>query len=83
MSTSQTTQMTDQQATDEALLLLTRKMRRLHPDEFADTWNRIPCGAQTAILAAERRADALRDQSGGAAGLAYPEEPTDDDLDEE
>lgn len=54
---------TESQATDEAFLLFTRKMRRLHPEAFADIWKRIPDGAKYAILASEHRADALRDES--------------------
>lgn len=54
-------QFTDTQATDEAVLLLTRKLMRLHRDAYADVWAKLPDGAKRAILAAEARADVLRD----------------------
>lgn len=69
---------TDNQATDEAVLLFTRKMRRIHPAAFADIWKRLPDGAKRALETAERRADQLRDR---AEHLAYPvdeEEPESD-----
>lgn len=73
--------MTDAEATDEAMLLFTRKMRRLHTRAFDDVWARLPEGAKRAIYAAERRADVLRDQTaGGADGLAYS---TDDDPEDD
>jgi hypothetical protein len=70
--------MTEQEATDEALLLLVRKMLRLHADAFHDIWNRIPDGAKDALLATERRADRVRDAH-GARNLQYPvaDEPDD------
>ncbi len=51
---------TDEQAADEALLLLTRKLRRLHPDAYADVICRLPDGAREALNAADIRADKLR-----------------------
>lgn len=51
---------TDQQATDEALLLFVRKVRRLHPNTFADVIGRLPEGARDALNQAELRADTLR-----------------------
>jgi len=51
---------TDQQATEEALLLLTRKLRRLHPEAHADLMARLPEGAREALLFADQRADTLR-----------------------
>jgi hypothetical protein len=51
---------TDTQATDEALLLLTRKLRRLHPAAFADIMGKLPEGAREALNTAEMRADTLR-----------------------
>jgi hypothetical protein len=51
---------TDQQATEEALLLLTRKLRRLHPEAYADLMSRIPELAQQALHLADNRADKLR-----------------------
>lgn len=73
------TRMTETQATDEAVLLFTRKLRRLHPAAFQDIWHRLPDGAKCAIYAAERRADQLRDAAGGADRLEYP---VDEELDE-
>lgn len=67
--------MTDSQATDEAVLLLTRKLRRLHPEAYAAIWGKLPEGAQRALLTAEMRADLLRDKG----GLPYPANPFDDE----
>lgn len=55
---------TEAQATDEAVLLFVRKMRRMHPDAFADVWAKLPDGAKEAIGATERRADKERDANG-------------------
>jgi hypothetical protein len=52
---------TDQQATDEAVLLLTRKLRRLHPDAYRDLMGRLPEGARYALNQADIRADRLRE----------------------
>jgi len=52
---------TDSEATDEALLLLTRKLHRLHPAAHADLMDRLPEGAKTALRFAENRADRVRD----------------------
>lgn len=70
-----TAEMTNHEATDEALLLFIRKMRRLHPDAFGDIWAQLPEGAQTALRIAETRADVLRDSAGGPSNLQYPEDP--------
>lgn len=51
---------TDQQATDEAVLLLIRKLRRLHPDAHADLMAKLPEGARQALHFADLRADTLR-----------------------
>jgi hypothetical protein len=51
---------TDAQATDEAVLLLTRKLRRLHPEVHADLMRRLPEGARDALNFADIRADWLR-----------------------
>lgn len=62
---SQTTEAityTDHEATDEAVLLLVRKLRRLHPDTYKDLMNRIPEGARLALGSAERRAYLLREE---------------------
>lgn len=60
------TPMTDQQATDEALLLTMRKLRRLHPEAFADVMGRLSEGARWALTMSENRADAHRSATGGA-----------------
>lgn len=71
--------MTETEATNEALLLMIRKARRLHPEAFADILSRLPEGAKVALEKAERAADTLRDSKGGAASLDYPAEPEDED----
>ncbi len=53
------------QATDEAVLLLVRKLRRLYPAAYADLMNRIPEGARDALDAADLRADRLRARDAG------------------
>jgi hypothetical protein len=66
---------TEAQATDETMLLLTRKLRRLHPEAFKDVWDRLPEGAQRAVYQAEARADVVRDTK---PGLTWePEEDLD------
>jgi hypothetical protein len=55
---------TDSEATDEALLLLTRKLHRLHPAAYTDLMARLPEGAKTALRFAENRAERVRDQDG-------------------
>jgi hypothetical protein len=67
---------TEAQATDEAVLLFVRKMRRMHPDVFAEVWSKIPEGAQEAIWATERRADRERDAN-GISQDRWPIEPAD------
>lgn len=52
----------DSQGTDEAVLLLIRKLQRLHPEAAKDLWSRLPDGARDALHMAEIRADVLRDQ---------------------
>lgn len=56
-------QMDDTEATDEAVLLLTRKLRRLHPAAYADIMSKLPAGARDALNLADVRADRLRDQT--------------------
>jgi hypothetical protein len=51
---------TDAQATDEAVLLLVRKLRRLHRDAYIDLMGRLPEGARDALDQADIRADRLR-----------------------
>lgn len=58
------TEFTQAEATDEALLLITRKMRRMFPTEFAAAWVKLPNGAKDAIGRAEARADVVRDRGG-------------------
>lgn len=53
------------QATDEAVLLLVRKLRRLHPGVYADLMGRLPVGARDALDAADLRADRLRARDAG------------------
>lgn len=66
----------ESELTDEAVLLLTRKLGRLHPDAHADLVRRLPDGARVALIMAENRADSRRDTRGP---LKWP----DDDLDSE
>ncbi len=56
---------TETEATDEALLLITRKMRRMYPEAFAAVWAKLPDGAKDALLLSEVRADSLRDKQTG------------------
>lgn len=51
---------TDEQATDEAVLLLVRKLRRLHRDAYVDLMGRLPAGARDALMLADQRAEKLR-----------------------
>ena len=52
--------MTEAQATEEALLLITRKLRRMAPEAFTKAWGQLPDQAKAALNAAESRADLLR-----------------------
>jgi hypothetical protein len=78
---------TDQEATDEAVLLFVRKLRRLHPDAFAAVMGRLPKGARTALMLAENRADVVRGRDraeGIAPGMRpYPNPYELDDEDDE
>jgi ABC-type nitrate/sulfonate/bicarbonate transport system substrate-binding protein len=65
-------QMTETEATDQAVLLFVRKVRRLHPEAFADVIARLPEGARWALTLTENRADILRDQK-GIKNLEWPE----------
>jgi hypothetical protein len=51
---------TDEQATDEAVLLLTRKLHRLYPDVHAALMAKLPESAREALHFAEMHADTLR-----------------------
>jgi hypothetical protein len=53
------------QATDEAVLLLVRKLRRMYPAAYTDLMNRLPVGACDALAAADLRADRLRARDAG------------------
>lgn len=63
---------TEAQATDEALLLLVRKLRRTSRMTFDKIWAQLPDGAKDAIALSEARADRVRD----AGGLTW--EPQED-----
>lgn len=77
---------TDQEATDEALLLFMRRLRREHPDAYRAVESSLSEGARDALDHAEHRADALRfaDSAQGIriGSRPYPKwnEPTDDDA---
>jgi len=51
---------TDQQATDEAVLLLTRKLGRMFPAQYAALMLQMSEGAREALHFADLRADKLR-----------------------
>ena len=72
---------TDAQAIDEAVLLLTRKLRRLHWDIYADLMGCLPYGARDALNLADVRADKLRasDQREGITRV-YIDPWTDDET---
>lgn len=78
-TTTRPATMTNEQATDEAVLLLTRKLMRLHPAALADVMSKLPLGAREQLGAAERRADLLRDRK-GIGTLAYPAVFANDDV---
>lgn len=50
-------EMTQTEATEEALRLLVRKLRRLHPDTYLAIMNKMPQGAVETLTVAEFRAD--------------------------
>lgn len=61
MTQTSTKYFTETEATDEAMLLLFRKVRRTaSPDAFEKIWTALPEGARRAIYAAESRADLVR-----------------------
>lgn len=78
-----TEQMTTEQATNEAVLLLTRKLRRMEPKAFRRVWALLPDGAKDALGLAEAAADRMRDQHPatpeGLTGLDWPAEQEYDD----
>lgn len=64
---------TDNQATDEALLLFLRKIHRLYPAAYADVITKLPDGAREALSTAELRADTLRSRDRESATTrTYP-----------
>lgn len=74
-----TQQMTSEQATNEALLRFTRKLRRTESDAFKRVWALLPDGAKEALGLAEAAADRVRDQHiptpEGLIGLDWPAKP--------
>jgi hypothetical protein len=63
MSTAETTApatYTEAEATDEALLLLIRRLRRQHPEAYLAVTRSLPDGAQETLDHAEHRADLVR-----------------------
>lgn len=68
--------MTDSQAADLTLMLITRKLRRMAPDAFAKAWSQLPVEAQRTVTLAENRADLLRDRQ---PGMAWPTTDLDDE----
>lgn len=76
--TAATDQMTEAQATDEALLRYMRKMMRMAPEAHAAVWAKLPDGAKRALMAGEVRADVLRDSHKPTAeGLTELDWPSD------
>lgn len=78
---------TDEQATDEAVLLMVRKLMRLHPAAYADVMAKMPEGAREALSLAERRADVQRSND-ELAGIPigtreWPTEAIEDEEDED
>jgi hypothetical protein len=63
-----TREMTEAEALDEAVRLLTRRMSRLHPAAFYAVRNSLPDGVREAINAADARADKAR----ARADLTWP-----------
>jgi hypothetical protein len=61
MQTTEAKIYTDDEAINEAILLFTRKVRRLHPEAFADVIARLPQEARDMLTLAENRADVVRD----------------------
>lgn len=53
---------TDHEATDEAVLLLIRKLGRKYPNVLASLMEQLPAGAETALALAEVRAERVRDE---------------------
>ena len=67
--------MSEQQATEMALMLLIRKMRRLYTAEYVDVLRSLPDEAREALTVAEMRADTLRLRN----EVEWPASPLEDD----
>jgi hypothetical protein len=50
-------QMTETEATEEAMRLMIRKVRRMYPEAFAAVMAKMPVGAREILAVAEIRAD--------------------------
>lgn len=59
-TTENTTIATDAQAVDEAVLMLTRRLRRLYPDAYTAVITSLADGLRDALHLADNRADLLR-----------------------
>lgn len=73
---------TPAEATDEAVLLLVRKLRRLHPGAYADVMGRLSDGARDALTLADIRADLVR-ADGTSRRFVTIAEQVEADLDNE
>ena len=71
--------MSEAQALNEAVLLITRKMARKAPAEYAAILAQFPQGARTVLDKAECAVDRIRDYLGGALNLEWPAELDDED----
>lgn len=81
--TAPTTQpYTDAQATDEAVLMLVRKLRRLHTDAYVDVMGKLSPELRDVLTMADLRADALRhaDSATGTVRTFAPAWVTEDDV---
>jgi hypothetical protein len=74
---------TTDQALDEAVLLIIRKLGRFHSEAYAAVLKKLPDGAREALARAEIRADIQRDAD-ERAGIAIGSRgwPTDLELDD-
>lgn len=70
--TTTTQTMSHTEATDEAVLLLVRRLRRLHPNALQDVMSSLPAGAQEAVHFADQRADTRRAQQGVPTETEWP-----------
>lgn len=67
------TEATEAQATDEAVLLMIRKLRRLEPAAYARIMEKMPQGGRNTLIEAERRADVRRSTEGLITEWPVPE----------